>query len=122
MPDFPITPRGRKTRARLIDAARAAMSGRGVSQVTMADVAEEAAFGQVFALSQQGRIPTGIIYRSDNCPTMDGHWRAADRIAPAKREIRLETKRKFCKAIGNAMNFETRRSACRASVRGARSE
>ena len=42
VPDFPITLKGRKTRARLIDAARAVMSRRGVSQVTMADVAEEA--------------------------------------------------------------------------------
>lgn len=41
----------------------------------MADAADEAAFGQVFALSLQGCVPAGIIYRFDNCPTADDHWR-----------------------------------------------
>ena len=88
----------------------------------MANAADEAAFGQVFALSLQGCVPAGIIYRFDNCPTADDHWRAAGRIAPATRKIRLETKRRFCEAARNAMTSETRWPTCRARIWGAQSE
>ncbi len=42
MPDEPITPKGRQTRARLIAAARVVMARDGYSQMRMADVAIEA--------------------------------------------------------------------------------
>ena len=42
MPDEPITPKGRKTRTRLIESARKVMAKDGYSQMRMADVASEA--------------------------------------------------------------------------------